>query len=55
MRASLTFSITLDLFGSLGTNLVELYNVGFIRDKDDLSPCMTIADLEIITDINNIL
>ena len=51
MRASLTFSITLDLFGSLGTNLVELYNAGFIRDKDDLSPCMTIADLEIITDL----
>lgn len=51
IRKVLTYSITLDLFGPMGTNLLEIYKAGFIKEKDDLSPCMTLADLEIITEL----
>jgi len=40
IKKVLTYSVTLDLFGPIGTNLVELFNAGFIKEKSDLSPCM---------------
>lgn len=51
IRKVITYSITLDLFGPMGTNLVEIYKAGFIKEKGDLSPSMSLADLEIITDL----
>ncbi len=47
----LTLGVTLELFGPLATNMPELYKGGFIENKEDLSPNMSLTDLELIFDL----
>lgn len=51
VRYILTLGVTLESFSPLATMLPELYECGFIDSKSDLSPNMSLADLEIIFDL----
>ncbi len=46
-----TFSITFDLFGSLASRTPLLFEASLVDDGSDISPSMTLADLEIIFEI----
>lgn len=51
IKKVIRLSVTLDLFGPLGSKLPDLYEAGFIKDKSHLSPSMTLADLELLIDL----
>jgi hypothetical protein len=51
VKQVLTWSITFDLFGSIGSRLPDFYYAGLIDSKEDLSPSMSLADLEIVLDL----
>lgn len=46
-----TFSVTFDLFGPLASRTPLLFEANLVDDTSDISPSMTLADLEIIFEI----
>jgi len=50
VKRVITLSVTLELFGDIQAQFKELRQAGLIETKD-VSPCMSLADLEIVLDL----